>query len=321
MVKSIPFTSGVPILDEFAIGKSPTIIITGDRKADLANARELWKKLNPNLKLPRDGRLHHNLLRITEETVTIDGKQFKVLVGQMQMIPEKIHRLIAHQGSASIGRRYYRQLGTSLDVVKKLAREQIRAGGGRIVARALKRLTGNRVPEWAKKLMGRKVLRFIPLLGAPLTLLQFSKDAEAHGVGGAAVRAIPVLGDVIGLVDTFDEIRQETETDTANLLKVSDEAANAPVHAAHELARASTLQVFQELADDIEVTNDYLDAENISEAVKLYYEAMQRAYLFKFATKDFDFKKATAKAKDALKNALIKESKRNTPPAGQQQVI
>jgi len=102
---SIPYINGVPVLDDFQIGNSATIIITGDPKTDFANAKKAWLQVNPGATLPANGRLHHNLLQITQETVEADGKKVKVLVGKMQMVHQEIHSFISHQGSASIAAR------------------------------------------------------------------------------------------------------------------------------------------------------------------------------------------------------------------------
>jgi len=83
LVHDIQFTNGVPVLDKFALpGNTATIILTGDHDTDIRHAKEAWRTLNPGKKLPRDATFHHDLLHATEQTVVIDGKKTKVLVGK-----------------------------------------------------------------------------------------------------------------------------------------------------------------------------------------------------------------------------------------------
>jgi hypothetical protein len=58
----------------------------------------------------------------------------------------------------------------------------------------------------------------IPIIGGAITLIFFKEDAEAHGVGGALIRATPLLGDLVGAYDLGSELAAEiTESADENL--------------------------------------------------------------------------------------------------------
>ncbi len=108
LVHEIHFTKGVPVLDKFALpGNTATIILTGDHTTDLRHAEDAWRNLNPGKDLPANATFHHDLLHATEQTVTIDGKKTKVLVGKMQLVPKAVNDAVFHQGSASVAKKYY----------------------------------------------------------------------------------------------------------------------------------------------------------------------------------------------------------------------
>lgn len=306
----IPFKDGAPILDKFEIGKSATIVITGDPNIDFENGKAAWLKENSLKDFPPNGKLHHDLLRVTEETVDVDGKKVTVLVGKMQLIYTEIHNFLAHQGSASVGRRYYREIKADMAIIKKLAREEVLNGGKKIIARALPRLANKGVPRWAKRHMGRAY----KIVGTSLTAYFFLQDLEAHGAEGAAVRAVPVLGDVVNLTDQYTGIADQTIADADNFAAVAQLELNAPIDAAKRLAAKTTVKTFDDLADKIECTNRYLDPEVINQAINTHHERLRVAYLLDLKhTKNYDFKKAAANANKEFEGALRKEAQKKTP--------
>ena len=216
LVHDIQFTNGVPVLDNFALpGNTATIVLTGDHTTDLRHAEEAWRNLNPGKKLPENATFHHDLLHATEHTVTIDGKKTKVLVGKMQLVPKDINRAVFHEGSASVAKKYYRGLGVDVGSVARLAKEEARlAGKSRtIVSRALGKIKPGKIAKGIVPLVGRSIVRAIPIVGSGLAILEFADNVEAHGIGGAVARATPVLGDLIAASDLGSELAKQIRDD------------------------------------------------------------------------------------------------------------
>ena len=140
LVHEIRFKKGLPVLDKFILpGKSVAVILTGDRDADLRNAKVAWQKANPGKPLPPNSTFHHDLLHVTEQTVIIDGKKTKVLVGKMHLVPTKINRAVFHEGSASLAKKYYQAIDANRSSIMKLAKDEAALTGkaGTVVARAV----------------------------------------------------------------------------------------------------------------------------------------------------------------------------------------
>lgn len=312
------------MLDKFALpGKTATIILTGDRNADIRNAEIAWKKLNPGKELPKNATFHHDLFHLVEETVEIDGKKTKVLVGKMQLIPTKVNGIVFHQGSASVAKHFYNGLDIDVASVKKLAKDEasLAAKGGKIVAKAARKIVPGKIAKAVLPFVGRKVVRAIPLIGTGLAIVEFADNVEAHGIGGAVVRATPLLGDLVSAYDLGSDLARQI-TDEANAAVDANTAAlNAPVTKAWKKASEQTIEAFQELAPQIQVTNVYgpnglVDPEEVATALKIYRTRMQQANLLKSENAPgFDFDSAATDAKRDFKERLTKAAQKDEPPA------
>ena len=73
-VRDVKYHKGAPVLDELALlGKTATIILTGDREKDIRHAENAWKKLNPGKELPANSTFHRDLLNATEHIAMKSG--------------------------------------------------------------------------------------------------------------------------------------------------------------------------------------------------------------------------------------------------------
>ncbi len=284
-VHEINYTKGVPVLDKFSLpGKTATIVLTGDRNTDIRNAKTAWKKLNPGKNIPENAIFHHDLLHVAEETVEINGKKAKVLVGKMQLVPSEVNRIVFHQGSASVAKHYYKGLGIDVAAIKKLAKEEasFAATGGKHIAKAARKFVPGKITKAVLPFVGRNVVRAIPLIGTGLAIVEFADNVEAHGIGGAVVRATPLLGDLVSAHDLGSDLAKQI-TDEANAAVDAQTAAlNAPVTEAWKTASEQAIAAFRELAPRIQVTNKYgphglVDPEEIAAALKIYRGRMQQA--------------------------------------------
>jgi hypothetical protein len=329
LVHEIQYTNGVPILDKFKLpGKTATIILTGESGTDIRNAEAAWKKLNPGKELPKNATFHHDLLHAAEETVMIDGKKTKVLVGKMHLVPTDVNDAVFHQGSASVARKYYQGIGAEIGSIERLAQAEASLAGeaGTVVARAASKIKAGKIAKGILPFVGRNVVRAIPLIGTGLAVLQFADNVEAHGVGGAVARAVPVLGDLISAHDLGSDLAKQIVDDANAAADERHRALNAPVRKAWEKANEQTIAAFNELAPQIEVTNvkqsdaDILvDPHEVADALRTYRDEMGVAnHLRAIKGKAFDFDAAAARNKQELKERLIRASQKNAPrPATQ----
>jgi hypothetical protein len=324
IVREIQYVDGVPVLDGFALpGKTATIILTGESDTDIRNAEAAWKRLNPGQELPTDATFHHDLLHATEETVTIDGKKTKVLVGKMHLIPTDVNKAVFHQGSASVARKYYQGLGADMDSIYRLASKEasLAATGGKIVGNAAKNIAPGKIAKGLRSLVGRGVVRLVPLVGTGLAIVDFAENAEAHGIGGALVRATPLLGDLVSAADLGSDLAKQITDEADAAIDSHTAALNAPVNQAWEKASQQTIQAYQELASQIKVTNKYgpnglVDPEEIATALMAYRARMQQAnFLRTQNAKRFDYDAAAADAKRDLRERLTKAAQKDSPPA------
>ncbi|HEX4145626.1 MAG TPA: hypothetical protein VHY91_19125 [Pirellulales bacterium] len=323
-VTHIEFKNGLPDLDKFALpGKTATIILTGDSKADIRNAKTAWQKLNPGKPLPADSVFHHDLLNAAEHIVTIDGKKTKVLVGKMPAVDNDVHRLF-HKGSASAAREMYEVLGTDVAAVKKLATKEASLAGkkGTIVARAAEKIVSGVVPKGIRHLVGRSIARVIPLVSTGLAIIEFSDNVEAHGVAGAVARATPVLGDLISFHDLGSELAKQIRDDASAASDSHLKALNAKANEAWDKASQQTIDAFNELAPTVKVTNPYspdgyVEPKEVADAVESYRQAMQAANsLQAHKARHFDFSAAAARAKQELKERLTNACQKRAPQTG-----
>ncbi|MBX3413284.1 MAG: hypothetical protein KF708_11390 [Pirellulales bacterium] len=325
-VREIKYSNGLPILDAFELPGKPThVVLTGDRIADIRNATEAWYKNNPGKVLPPGATFHHDLRNVIEETVELDGKKTKVLIGKMQLVPTEIHRTVFHEGSASAAAKIYRSLNIDVDSVKKFAKEELSRIKLRnsLLARAARKMRPGIVPKSLTPFIGRNVRRVIPLIGPGLAILDFAENAEAHGVAGAIARATPLLGDLIAAHDLGTELAKQI-TDEANAkVEKAYRDANEPVADAWQKASEQTVEAFKELAAQIEVTNEVetngrVDAQEIADALNKFRQDMQGAnYSQSQGGSQQDFDNAASQAKKALRarltNACQKNRSRQTP--------
>jgi hypothetical protein len=323
LVHEIDYKQGVPVLDKHALpGKTVAIVLTGDSRTDIANAKVAWQELNPGKELPPRAVFHHDLLHVAEETIEIDGKKTKVLVGKMQLVPQKINELVFHEGSASVAAKSYKGLGIEVDSVKRLAREEARITGktGSLIGRIASKIVPETITKGVLPFVGRNVLRALPIGVTGLAILEFSENVKAHGIDGAIARATPVLGDLISAHDLGGDLARQI-TDHANAAAdAALQARNTQVSEAWDEANDQTIAAFNDLASQIEVTNEtyegnrLVDPVAIEDALKIYRGRMQQANLLK-ATKahGFDFDAAAKKVKNELKERLINASQKNAP--------
>jgi hypothetical protein len=323
LVYEIEYQNNLPVLERHAVaGKSVSVILTGDSKKDIANAKTAWQKLNPAESLPGKTTFHHDLLHVVEETVEINGRKTKVLVGKMHLIPTSIHQLVFHEGSASVAYKFYKGLGTNVDAVKRLASQEAAVAHETkgLVASAAKKIVPGKIAKGILPFIGRNVIRAIPLISSGLAILEFAENAEAHGIGGAAARAVPVLGDLISAHDLGSDLAKQITDEAIAAMVASYKKNNAEVADAWEKANQQTLDAFNELAPQIEVTNDgydngeLVDADEIAAALKLYRGRMQENNLLRTArAPGFNFDAASAEAKRNLRQRLIEASQKRAP--------
>ncbi len=298
LVREINYKKGLPVLESFALpGNAASIVLTGDHKADIRNAKNAWRKLNPGKTLPENATFHHDLLHVAEETVEINGKKTKVLVGKMHLVPTELHQTVFHEGSASVAKKFYSGLGTDVAAVKPLGSQRSASGRQswhRSGSRGKKDYSQH-ADQGHNPFVGRGVRRAIPIVGTGLALLEFSENVKAHGVVGAVARATPVLGDLISVHDLGTELAKQivdeaNEKENANLREI-----NEPVSKAWDQATQQTIDAFNELAPQIQVTNIYgpdglVDPGEIKDALRIYRDDMEQANLLRARqVKDFDF--------------------------------
>jgi hypothetical protein len=324
LLHEIPFKEGVPVLDKFVLpGNTATIVLTGDHDTDIRHATEAWRNLNPGQKLPEKATFHHDLLNATEETAIINGKKTKVIVGKMQLVPRDVNKAVFHQGSASVATKYYQGLGIDVAGVARLAKEEARLAGksGTIAARGLKKIKPGRIAKGLTPLVGRSVIRLIPLATTGLAVLEFAENAEAHGIGGAIARATPVLGDLISAhdlgSDLAKQIRDETDAAAAQFLS----QLNKPSRDAWEEADRQTIDAFNELAPQIRVTNpprsdgggSLVDPRDVADALHEYHHAMQHSnYKWNSGMRN-NFNSEAKQHKQRLRERLERASQKNAP--------
>ena len=333
LVHHIEYHKGVPILDKFALpGNTATIVLTGDRATDLRHAEDAWRNLNPGKKLPKGATFHHDLLHAAEHIEVINGKKTKVLVGKMPLIPTDIHQTVAHQGTASVAKRFYEGLGAETkDAIKQVSKHQASlAGTGKdFVAAAAKKIKPGKISKGISRLVGRTVVRAIPIIGTGLAVLEFADNVEAHGLGGAVARATPVLGDLISAHDLGSDLAKEIIDDANKNRDDHLKALNQQVAQAWKEANDQTLSAFHDLAGQIQVTNtpDYhtghiVDPDEIADALNEYRNNMQAANHQRIAGQPgYDYRAAADRNKQQLKRALEHASQKRAAPPKQGSVL
>jgi hypothetical protein len=263
-------------------------------------------------------------LHATEQTITIDGKKTKVLVGKMQLIPADVNKAVFHQGSASVASKYYQGLGVDIGSVARLAKDEARlaGGSGTVVSRALTKIKPGTIAKGLAPLVGRSIARAIPIVGTGLAVLEFADNAEAHGVGGAIARATPLLGDLISAQDLGSELANQLRDEADAAAGEAQRQLNEPSRKAWEQADKQTIAAYVELAPQIKVTNPppsengvgLVDPQEVAAALHEFREAMQNANFKRNVHPDqFDFDAAAAHNKQQLRVRLERASQKRAP--------
>jgi len=266
------------------------------------------------------------ILHVAEQTVTIDGKKTKVLVGKMQLVPTDINRAVFHQGSASVAKKYYQGLGVDVRSVARLAKEEARlAGRSRtVVSRALGKIKPGQIAKGLAPLVGRSIARAIPLVGTGLAVLEFADNVEAHGIGGAVARSTPALGDLISATDLGSDLARQIKDETDEAAGAAQAQRNEPSRRAWEEADEQTVAAYNELAPQIKVTNPpqsgdrggLVDPHEIAAALHEYRQEMQHAnFKRNVGINGFDFEAAAAHNRQQLRQRLERASHKRGPAA------
>jgi len=325
LVHEIHYHNGIPILDKFKLpGKTVTIVLTGEHRTDLNNAKKAWQKLHSGKQLPSNSTFHHDLLHAVEEAVIIDGKKTKVLVGKMHLVPTAVNEVVSHEGSAAVARKFYREVGTDVAKVKILAAREATLVGtaGTLVASAARKIVPGKIAKSVLPFVGRSVVRVIPFAVTGLAIIEFSDNVQAHGVGGAVARAVPVLGDLIAAHDFGSELAQQIEDDAKAQADADFQAMNQASRDAWAEATQQMIDAYRELAPSVQVTNQrqssgdpLVDPNDIADALQRYRDAMGSANYLR-ATKggSFNYSAAAKKAKQELKDDLTHACQRKAPP-------
>lgn len=318
-VDRIEFKGGFPDFDKFRIaGKSPTILLTGDTGVDIDNAKTAWTKLNGADDLG-DVVFHHDALHVTETVAVLNNKESRVLVGELHPIPREIHEAIYHQGSASIGRRFYEAIDIDQTELRKLAKRE--AAAAKLVRSAAKQIVPGELPDSLKPHAGRRRLgKILPIIGTGLAIYSFADDVRAEGLAKAALNATPVLGDLIAAHELGSEIAREIVDRAEAKAKGEQDKHDSLIFAARKEADMQTVEAFREIAPEIEVTNlpsaerDLVNPTEVAEALAAYRARMQIANWHRdVGSKHFDYSAAAAEAKRDLRNRLIKASQQYGP--------
>ncbi|REK06732.1 MAG: hypothetical protein DWQ37_22035 [Planctomycetota bacterium] len=250
VVTHIEFRNGFPVLDKWALpNQDVTIAITGNPDFDRIEARKAWKHTHGDV--PQKVVFHHD----GNFTELGKHKNHRIMAGRMQMLPGEFHRVLKHKGSASLARFHYLN-----EKVAREVNELARKGKGPLVA--LQRRLAQRVTR------SLRIGRVVPIVGGLITLYFFAEDVEAHGLGGAVVRATPLLGDIVSAADLGRELAAEIRAAARRRIKDAEDRANLPVKAAQRDAAEATSAAFIEIARTLPVTKEYMRLEEIEQAVR-----------------------------------------------------
>ncbi|MEX2333488.1 MAG: HNH endonuclease, partial [Pseudohongiella sp.] len=251
IVKEIEYKKGLPIFDKWAVeGEDIVIAITGKQSFDRSEALNAWKEHTGKATPEANFVFHHDGL--TTEIGKHKGQT--IFTGRMQLVPRELNEL-PHIGAASVARQY------TLD--PKVAREvNALAMKGKGPLGTIRKRIASRLASQAKN-FGKA----IPIIGGAITLVFFAEDVEAHGVGGAIVRATPLLGDIVGAYDLGKELAANIREQARENLRAAYADANDPIRLAHTAARRQTAAAFNELAKNIRVTK-YVQPDEMIDAIK-----------------------------------------------------
>jgi hypothetical protein len=225
-----------------------------------------------------------------------------------------------------VAKKYYHGLAIDVDVVKSLAKREASLAGsaGTVVGRAAAKIKAGKIAKGVLPFVGRNVIRAIPLVGTGLAILEFADNVKAHGIGGAAARATPVLGDLISAHDLGSELASDITSKANDEADAKLRTINAPVEEAQQKANEQTVRAFKELAPQIQVTNNtyegqrLVDPYDISDALRTYRDEMAVANRLRaVGSGHIEYSEAAANSKEKLKKRLIRASQAPDPqPSG-----
>jgi hypothetical protein len=234
-------------------------------RSDQAQARKVRTKTKGK---PPEGYGFHHDGRFTK-VLTEEGET--VFVGRMQVVPIKLNDKVPHIGSASAAR----VVNVGRKLAAKLNNLAIKGKGPLVkVAKGFTKV--------ATKL-AKKAGRIIPFVGTALVIIDFAETAEAHGVGGAIIRALPGVGSVVKAHDVGSDTSDQIRGDASSALEESYRAVNDPVEKAHREAAEETANALEEVNQRLKDIKSDLQPDEVVEAIKepvnAFYGSMQSAYL------------------------------------------
>ncbi len=250
-VTHVEFMNDYPILDPWALPDEDVVIaITGDNKLDQREARAMREQTRGSL---TKGYTYHHDGNFTE-LAKHRGK--KVFAGRMQAVPAALNGLLPHNGSSALAR----ALGVSKDIAREV-NELARRGKGPLIKmqRRIATTIARRVSKFGKA---------IPIFGGLITLYFFAEEVEAHGLGGALVRATPLLGDIVTAYDVGSEIAAQIEQQAEEDLKGAYRAVNDAVTIAHVAAQKATADAFNEIGGRLRITKRYIQPDEVLDALR-----------------------------------------------------
>jgi hypothetical protein len=192
---------------------------------------------------------------------------------------------------------------------------------GALLDRTASKIVAGKTPKVLRRFIGRNIVRVIPIVGTTgLAIVDFAENAEAHGVEGAVARAIPLLGDLISAYDLGSDLAKEITDEAAAMEKAAYDDANGAVREAALLANQQAAEAFEELAKQIQVTNEIgtygrVNAQKVANALSIYRAQMHGANLARAANAPgLNYEKTAQRAKRALRNRLIRACQPVTRP-------
>jgi hypothetical protein len=257
----------MPVFDKWSKGEV-TIAITGDPTFDRTEAIKAWRA-NGGGQIPKGYVFHHDGL-VTKE---IKFKGVNLIVGRMQLVPEKLNGLV-HVGSASLARRYVGDQVRAQNAAREINSQSFLKKG------PLTKFAGrfkSKIPQAAKAFARAS----LPLVGGLLVLVEFSENAEAHGVGGAIIRGTPLLGDIVNVYDVASDLAATIEEGARQSIAGNLEELNAGVREATQAAAELTVDEFKRISQSIRVTNRYFEFASLETPVEAFFDEVYKLLLLR----------------------------------------
>jgi predicted nucleic acid-binding Zn-ribbon protein len=254
----------MPVFDKWSKGEV-TIALTGQHGFDRTEAIKAWTANGGGSF--KGYVFHHDGLVLSK--ITFKGTELPV--GRMQLVPEQLNKL-AHVGSASQAKGMIVDEARARDLVREVNELSIRNQG------PLRKIAGrfmSKLPKVAKRI----VRTAIPVIGGLLVIIDFSENAEAHGVGGAIIRGVPLLGDVVNVYDVASDLATAIEEEADESVRGNQERANQATREATKAAATLTVEEFDKLSKQIRITNPYFEAGSLQEPLEALYNDMHTLIL------------------------------------------